>query len=50
VLDLLERRIKLSEEKRAKILFDVFAMEVWYKNITKTIIPKRQLEPSLMEF
>jgi asparagine synthase (glutamine-hydrolysing) len=50
VLDLLERRIKLSEEKRAKILFDVFAMEVWYKNLTKTIIPKRQLEPSLMEF
>jgi asparagine synthase (glutamine-hydrolysing) len=46
---LLERRIKLSEEKRAKILFDVFALEVWYKNISKPTVQKRQLEPSLME-
>ena len=50
IVDLLERRIKLSEEKRAKILFDVFAMEVWYKNINKPLIRKKQLEPSLMEF
>jgi asparagine synthase (glutamine-hydrolysing) len=49
IVDLLERRMKLSEEKRAKILFDVFAMEVWYKNINKPLVRKRQLEPSLME-
>jgi asparagine synthase (glutamine-hydrolysing) len=49
VLDLLERRIQLSEEKRAKILFDVFAMEVWHKNIIKSTIPKRELVPSFVE-
>jgi asparagine synthase (glutamine-hydrolysing) len=49
VLDLLERRIQISEEKRAKILFDVFAMEVWHKNIIKSTVPKKELVPSFVE-
>lgn len=47
---LLDRRINISEEKRAKILFNVFAMEVWYKNITKSTQIKKQIQPSLIEF
>jgi asparagine synthase (glutamine-hydrolysing) len=35
ILKLLEKRIKISDERRAKILFDVFALEVWYRNIQK---------------
>ncbi|EDM38340.1 WBPS [Pedobacter sp. BAL39] len=27
------RKIKLSDEKRAKMLFCIFSMEVWYKNL-----------------
>lgn len=34
--DLWVRKVKISEEKRAKILFDVFALEVWYKNLKNT--------------
>lgn len=37
IKDLLYKRVKISEEKRAKILFDVFALEVWYKNIRKNL-------------
>jgi asparagine synthase (glutamine-hydrolysing) len=33
--DLLAKRVKISEERRAKMLFNVFALEVWYKNIRK---------------
>ncbi len=32
IQNLLDRKIKISDERRAKILFDVFALEVWYKN------------------
>jgi asparagine synthase (glutamine-hydrolysing) len=35
ILKLLEKRIKISDERRAKMLFDVFALEVWYRNIQK---------------
>jgi asparagine synthase (glutamine-hydrolysing) len=30
---LLENRIKISREKRAKILWTIFSMEVWYKKV-----------------
>lgn len=30
---LLDNQIKISQEKRAKILWTLFAMEVWYKNV-----------------
>ena len=30
---LLENKIKISQEKRAKILWTIFSMEVWYKKI-----------------
>ena len=33
ILDLLADKVKISAERRAKILFSVFALEVWYKNI-----------------
>ena len=33
VSDLLENKIKISQEKRAKILWTLFSMEVWYKKI-----------------
>jgi asparagine synthase (glutamine-hydrolysing) len=49
VLDLLAKRINMSEEKRAKILFDVFALEVWHKNILKSNFSGLQLESSLMQ-
>lgn len=29
--DLLERRIRISDEKRAKMLYTLFALDVWYK-------------------
>lgn len=32
IIDLLERRIMISDEKRAKIIWTLFALEVWYKN------------------
>ncbi len=35
ILDLLENRINIPDEKRAKILWSVFSMENWYKNIYK---------------
>lgn len=31
VTNLLEKKIKISDEKRAKILWTLFSMEVWYK-------------------
>jgi asparagine synthase (glutamine-hydrolysing) len=33
IKDLIDRKIKVSDEKRAKILFCVFSLEVWYKNL-----------------
>lgn len=33
VTNLLEKKIKISEEKRAKILWTLFSMEVWYKKV-----------------
>lgn len=45
ILDLLAGKVKISEEKRAKILFDVFAMEVWYKNISKTNLSRIYIKP-----
>jgi len=49
VLDLINRRVKISDEKRAKILFDVFALEVWYKNISRSKLSEVHLEASLMQ-
>lgn len=31
--DLIARRVKVSDERRAKMLFCVFGLEVWYKNL-----------------
>lgn len=33
VHDLVQRKILISDEKRAKIIFSIFSMEVWYKNL-----------------
>jgi asparagine synthase (glutamine-hydrolysing) len=33
VNNLLENNIKISQEKRAKILWTIFSMEIWYKKI-----------------
>ncbi len=33
VQNLLEKKTKISDEKRAKILWTLFAMEVWYKKV-----------------
>ena len=33
VNELLENKIKISQEKRAKILWTLFSMEVWYKKV-----------------
>lgn len=33
VQDLLSNKIKISQEKRAKILWTIFSMEVWYKKV-----------------
>ena len=49
VIDLINKRVKISDEKRAKILFDVFALEVWYKNISKSNFSNVHLEASLMQ-
>ena len=35
VSDLLDNKVRISDEKRAKILWTIFSMEVWYKNIYK---------------
>lgn len=35
VHDLLNKKVKISDEKRAKILWTLFSIEVWNKNITK---------------
>ena len=49
VIDLINKRVKISDEKRAKILFDVFALEVWYKNISRSNFSYVHLEASLMQ-
>jgi len=49
ILDLLARRIPISDEKRAKILFDVFALEVWYKNVRRSNLSGVHLESSLVQ-
>jgi asparagine synthase (glutamine-hydrolysing) len=33
VTNLLDNKIKISQEKRAKILWTIFSMEVWYKKV-----------------
>lgn len=33
ILDLLGGKVQISAERRAKILFSVFSLEVWYKNL-----------------
>ncbi len=33
ISNLIDQKVNISDEKRAKILFDVFALEVWYKNL-----------------
>ena len=33
VNNLLENRVRISQEKRAKILWAIFSMEVWYKKV-----------------
>ena len=33
VTNLLQNKIKISDEKRAKILWTLFSMEVWYKKV-----------------
>ncbi len=33
VEDLINKKIKISEEKRAKILWTIYSMEVWYKTV-----------------
>jgi asparagine synthase (glutamine-hydrolysing) len=32
VHDLMKKRVRVSEEKRAKMLWSLFALEVWHKN------------------
>lgn len=44
IQDLLAKRINISQERRAKILFDVFALEVWYKNIRQTDLSSINLQ------
>jgi asparagine synthase (glutamine-hydrolysing) len=48
-LDLISNRVKISDEKRAKILFDIFALEVWYKNISRSNFSDVHLAASLMQ-
>ncbi|MEJ6981355.1 asparagine synthase (glutamine-hydrolyzing) [Pedobacter sp. P351] len=31
--DLISRKVRISDERRAKILFCIFGMEVWYRNL-----------------
>jgi asparagine synthase (glutamine-hydrolysing) len=33
VHDLLKKKIKISEEKRAKILWTLLSLEIWYKKV-----------------
>jgi asparagine synthase (glutamine-hydrolysing) len=49
VLNLLNNKILLSEEKRAKILYNVFAMEVWFKNVNSSGSRKPLFKTSLVE-
>lgn len=36
VKDLLDKKIKISDEKRAKILWSLLALEIWYKKVYKS--------------
>ena len=36
VKNILDNKIKISQEKRAKILWTIFSMEVWYKKVYLT--------------
>ena len=36
IVNLLEKKIRTSDERRAKMLFNVFAMEVWHQNLERT--------------
>ncbi len=36
ITDLWDRKIKVGDEKRAKMLWTLFALEVWYKNVYST--------------
>ena len=38
IVNLLEKKIKISDERRAKMLFNVFAMEVWHQNLKQSSI------------
>ena len=38
VKDLLSKKVKISEERRAKILYNIFALEVWYKNLKSNMV------------
>src|SRR5690606_36548665 len=39
VENLLSKKVKISGERRAKILYNIFAMEVWYKNLKSNMAP-----------
>jgi asparagine synthase (glutamine-hydrolysing) len=43
VLELLDNKVKVSQEKRAKMLFCIFGLEVWYQNLTN-------LQPRVTEY
>ncbi|ADY51401.1 asparagine synthase (glutamine-hydrolyzing) [Pseudopedobacter saltans DSM 12145] len=36
--DLMNRKIKISDERRAKILYNIFALEVWHKNLKSNVV------------
>ena len=35
VQNLLDNKVQISQEKRAKILFCLLGLEVWYQNLSK---------------
>ncbi len=39
VENLLSKKVKISDERRAKILYNIFALEVWHKNLKSNMIP-----------
>lgn len=49
VLGLLDGKVNISEEKRIKILFNLFALEVWHKNINSLKRNKKVSESILIE-
>jgi asparagine synthase (glutamine-hydrolysing) len=38
IKDLWNRKIKTGDEKRAKMLWTLFALEVWYKKVYKATV------------